>query len=145
VVYYQSYEFNRVLDVVDMGFMVGKSSTAVAAWNAAVVSRRENLWFGVVNRARTSLNYSYIVITQLFSMIYCIGSRYRPKIVRSLLPLRKRRNTLRFGTIRLKWRTGFSFLSSLYFRISLKLFWCSSFLIICPFSKWKNWLKIDEK
>jgi hypothetical protein len=52
VVYYQSYEFNTVLEVEDMGFMVGKSSTKpslklhvlVAAWNAAVVSaRRENL------------------------------------------------------------------------------------------------------
>jgi hypothetical protein len=26
VVYYQSYEFNTVLEVEDMGFMVGKSS-----------------------------------------------------------------------------------------------------------------------
>jgi hypothetical protein len=26
VVYYQSYEFNTVLEVGDMGFMVGKSS-----------------------------------------------------------------------------------------------------------------------
>jgi hypothetical protein len=33
----------------------------VVAWNAAVVSRRENLWFGVVNRART--------MSKLF--IYC--------------------------------------------------------------------------
>jgi hypothetical protein len=37
VVYYQSYEFNTVLEVEDMGFMV------VAAWNVAVVSKRENL------------------------------------------------------------------------------------------------------
>jgi hypothetical protein len=52
VVYYQSYEFNTVLEVEDMGYMVGKSSAEpslklhfafVAAWNAAVVSRRENL------------------------------------------------------------------------------------------------------
>jgi hypothetical protein len=51
VVYYQSYEFNKVLEVEDMGFMVGKSSACgtqfevalVAASNAAVVSRRENL------------------------------------------------------------------------------------------------------
>jgi hypothetical protein len=51
VIYYQSYEFNTVLEVEDIGFMVGKSSpkltqfevALVVAWNAAVVSRRENL------------------------------------------------------------------------------------------------------
>jgi hypothetical protein len=61
VVYYQSYEFNTILELEDMGFMVGKSSAKpslklfffcffwfflvalVVAWNAAVVSRRENL------------------------------------------------------------------------------------------------------
>jgi hypothetical protein len=53
VVYYQSYEFNTVLEVEDVGFMVGKSSAKPSlklhflrlgkAWNAAVVSRRENL------------------------------------------------------------------------------------------------------
>jgi hypothetical protein len=45
-----AYEFNTVLEVEDMGFMFGKSSAElmfevalVVAWNAAVVSRRENL------------------------------------------------------------------------------------------------------
>jgi hypothetical protein len=45
------YEFNTVLEVEDMGFMVGKSSAKPSlklhllhvAWNAAVVSTRENL------------------------------------------------------------------------------------------------------
>jgi hypothetical protein len=71
-----------------MGFMFGKSSAEdswtqfevalVAAWNAAVVSRR---WKSVIWRCKQSegecLNYSDIVIIQLFSMIYCIGSRCR--------------------------------------------------------------------
>ena len=72
VVYYQSYEFSTDLEVEDMGFMVGKSSTepglklhllhVCAVSNAAVVSRRENLsGVGVVNRART--------MSKLF--IYC--------------------------------------------------------------------------
>jgi hypothetical protein len=45
LVYYQSYEFNTVLEVEDMGSMVWKSSAKpmqfevvlVVAWNAAVV------------------------------------------------------------------------------------------------------------
>jgi hypothetical protein len=50
--YFLVYEFNTVLEVEDMGFMVGKSSpepgslklhALVVAWNVAVVSRRENL------------------------------------------------------------------------------------------------------
>ena len=49
--YIIKYEFNTVLQVEDMGFMVGKSSAKpsltevalVVTWNAAVVSTRENL------------------------------------------------------------------------------------------------------
>ena len=83
-----------------MGFMVGKSSTAIAAWNTAVVSRRENMWFGVVNRARTSLNYSYIVITQFFSMIYCIGSRCRRVAVLNRKVSTTAQETKKYATFR---------------------------------------------
>jgi hypothetical protein len=48
---YQSYEFNTVLEVEDMGFMVGKSSAKPSlklhllrlGMQPSVVSRRENL------------------------------------------------------------------------------------------------------
>jgi hypothetical protein len=66
VVYYQSYEFNTVLEVEHMGFMFGKSSAEPSL-------KLHLLWLEI------NLNYSYIVIViiQLFSMSYCIGSRCR--------------------------------------------------------------------
>jgi hypothetical protein len=84
VVYYQSYEFNTVLEVESMGFMVGKSSAEPSL-------KLHLLWLGMQllyqdvkicdltlqTERGQCLNYSYIVIIQLFSMIYCIGSRCR--------------------------------------------------------------------
>ena len=40
----------------------------------------------------------------------CDNSRFKAcvEVISSTLSLKKQRNTLRFGTIRLKWKTGFS-------------------------------------
>ena len=68
-----------------MGFIVGKSSAKPSL-------KLHLLWLGMQplyqdvqicdlalykTERGQSLNYSYIVITQFFSMIYCIGSRCR--------------------------------------------------------------------
>ena len=103
MVYYQSYEFNTVLEVEDMGFMVGKSSAKPSL-------KLHLLWLGMQplyqdvkicdlalqTERGQCLNYSYIVITQFFSMIYCIGSR--SKIVRSLIIESRRRQAAENGT-----------------------------------------------
>ena len=78
-----------------MGFMFGKSCAKPSLKLHFLLLGMQPLYqhvkicdLALQTERGQGLNYSFIVITQFFSMIYCIGSRChrgcRPKIVRSL-------------------------------------------------------------
>jgi hypothetical protein len=70
-----------------MGFMFGKSSAEPSLKLHLLRLEMQPLYEDVKicdlalykTERGQRLNYSYIVIMQFFSMIYCIGSRCRPK------------------------------------------------------------------